>query len=363
MRRIKSIDVFRGLSMQYMVVGHLINWWIINSQFWVFMAVLNIFDFLGPSAFLFVSGMSITLSLRIRLHKADIDPNYTEKTVLKEHYYRTLLILALAFGYNTITFIWVWGAWGIWSWFILQTIAFSYLVGYPLIKLKKSYRIVLSFLILFITYPIFAVLEGYASTKEGLGILYHFLFHPWDQDSWLPFFAYFVLGTVIGEEFYEIYSIDDEEARKKQIKERLVRNLLVLGVILILAGILIAIFVFNDPILFSIRKEFPWSIYVYGCALVIIAFFTYIHEFKLSPDWKHPFLFYMSFYSLTIYLAHNLVAFLFWEQLDVVTVWLPIGLFIIIHWYVYKRIYNKFGSKASLKNAISKIAIHLSKEK
>ncbi len=364
MRRIKSIDAFRGLCMFYMVFMHPINWWILPEDFWLYQLFEAIMEVVGASGFLFVSGLSIALSLRLRWKKAEDDPEYSRKTCFKEHYYRTFIIFVIAIIYNAAAGIYAWGPAGLWSWFILLTVAVAYFVGYPLMaKLSKGSRVVLSFILLFITAPVFTVLFALYKVDSIGTVLYHLLFHPWDQDSPLPFLSFFILGTVFGDLFYEIYSIEDEEQQKAQIKKKLIRNLLIYGSILVVFSIISSIFIFNDPISFLRRKSFTWCFYTMGWNLLFVGILTYLHEFKLSQEWEHPFFFYLSYYSLTVYLAHNAIALIFWRSLNFIIIWVPIAIWLFLLWLLLDRAYKKFGRKISLKYGVSKLAVYLSKEK
>ncbi|GAH61293.1 unnamed protein product [marine sediment metagenome] len=95
-------------------------------------------------------------------------------------------------------------------------------------------------------------------------------------------------------------------------------------------------------------------LYGIGLDLILIGFLTYLHEFILTPEWRYRFLFYFSYYSLTLYLGHNVIAFIFWERLDIVTC-ITIAILVAIgFWYLTRFLYNKSGPKYSVKYLISK---------
>ena len=74
MKRIKSVDIIRGLCILLMILGHLIDWWIRIEDRWL----INIlFAFLAPiaaSGFMFISGFSAILSYKRKVTNID-DPN------------------------------------------------------------------------------------------------------------------------------------------------------------------------------------------------------------------------------------------------------------------------------------------------
>jgi len=157
--RVKSVDAFRGLSIVVMVFYHPVLWWTVTSQIWLLLLIRRIL-FLEASLFIFVSGISVALSLRNRMAKINENIKYSIHGIYKEHYSRSFTFLIVAMIYNLVTSIWVTGLWGIWSWYVLFTVAICQFIAYPLIKLSSLTRVLLTLLIIFITYPILILLEG-----------------------------------------------------------------------------------------------------------------------------------------------------------------------------------------------------------
>jgi len=58
--------------MAWMILGHLIDWWLRIEFSWLQKLTSEILDPIGTSGFLFISGVSITLSYRNRTVKASI---------------------------------------------------------------------------------------------------------------------------------------------------------------------------------------------------------------------------------------------------------------------------------------------------
>ena len=73
--------------------------------------------------------------------------------------------------------------------------------------------------------------------------------------------------------------------------------------------------------------------------------------FKTKKNYK--FIFYFSYYSFTIYLAHNLLFFLFFERLDALTSSFCIVIVIVLIGLSLKLIYPKLGAYISIKKMIS----------
>ena len=61
LQRIKSIDIFRGLCMAWMILNHLINWWLKSEFFWLHGVAVMILDPIGASGFLFISGVKLRI--------------------------------------------------------------------------------------------------------------------------------------------------------------------------------------------------------------------------------------------------------------------------------------------------------------
>jgi len=353
--RVKSVDAFRGLSIVVMVFYHPVLWWTISSQIWLLLLIRRIL-FLEASLFIFVSGISVVLSLRNRMDKINDDLTNSNYFVYKEHYSRSLIFLIVAMIYNLVTVIWFSGLWGIWSWYVLFTVAICQIIAYPLIKLSSITRVILTLIIIFITYPLLMVLENLRlnSPNSGWSILYHLIYNPIQEYPILPNLGFFCLGTVCGEIFYKTYKIDEDNLRNIQIKKKIVRNFFFYGILLMTSSIIYPLLILNDGFAYLNRNTPLCQLFGIGWALFLIAFFTYLHDFKFSPEWKHKFFFYFSFYSLTLYLAHNIVAFLFWHILNIVISFIIAAISTIGFWYISKIMYNKYGEKASIKYLISK---------
>ena len=54
-QRLKSIDVFRGLCMFWIVLTHLIDWWLKSEFVWLHRITVMLFDSFGASGLLFIS--------------------------------------------------------------------------------------------------------------------------------------------------------------------------------------------------------------------------------------------------------------------------------------------------------------------
>ena len=355
MKRLKSIDTFRGLSMLWMIIAHLMHWWLRLEDYWFYEIVWAIFDVFGACAFLFISGLSTSLAYRKRKIKAENLDNYDYQMIRIEYYFRAFCILLLAIVWNLIFALFIFGnPIFIWTWFVLLTAAVSLLIAWPLLKTSKSLRIILGAIIWILNQIILAFLTMYEGQSNIFGILHYILYNPTDLNPILAFFPFFLFGTVVGEVIFEVYRIDNEEERMTVLKKKLIFPLVIIGPCLIVSGIL-----FNFPT-FLQHRTFPWMIYVLGVDLTFLAVLISAEEIlRVNTKKNYNLFFYFSYYSLSIYFAHNLLYFLFLHQLTPYNIWFCIVPSIIIMGLILRIMYRKLGQKASVKRTIGRLGAGL----
>ena len=105
MKRIKSIDTFRGWCIFMMVFAHMLSWWVRLEDRWLTSLFHSIFGDIVGTGFLFVSGLSAVLFFKSRLIKAEASEDITIEQVNNEYLIRALLILIVALIFNSITAI------------------------------------------------------------------------------------------------------------------------------------------------------------------------------------------------------------------------------------------------------------------
>ncbi|MBD3255898.1 MAG: DUF1624 domain-containing protein [Candidatus Lokiarchaeota archaeon] len=353
-KRIKSIDIFRGSSMLWMFLAHLQAWWIRDEDRAYYLLTFAIFDVIGAAGFIFIAGVSTAISYQNRLKKYENKEPPKSKIIRNEYVFRAFFILIIALIYNSMTAIGLQDPLRIWTWFVLLTIAISLFLCWPLLKLRKEIRILIGFGIWILHRILVSFLEPYEDVYSYYGILYFILYHTPDLNPILAFFPFLVFGTVVGETIHEIYSIEDLNMRKQWIKKRLIAPLLFFGGILIMFGI-----VYDFPEFFQ-HRTFPWLFYSLGIQLCFLAMLFLGEEFLFSHIEKsYKFLFYFSYYSLTVFLSHYLLFFLFSRELSLIRIWATILIVTILVGLVLRIIYKLLGSKASLKNHIGRWSLEL----
>ena len=126
------------------------------------------------------------------------------------------------------------------------------------------------------------------------------------------------------------------------------------GGVLITFGILFQFPQFTD------KATFSSHMFIFGIELMIIIFLVYLKDLGyLKFKRNYSVLKYYSFYSFTIFLAHNLLYFLFPPVFNALEIWLYIIPVMVLWTYLFRIIYQKLGKYASLKVFISETAKYL----
>jgi len=348
MIRFKSIDIFRGICMGWMFLGHLLEWWIRPEYAYVNNFTHVILDSVGASGFLFISGVSIALSYQNRIYKVEVLKELTKSRVRNSYLLRALFLLIIAIFYNLSIALAINDLTYIWSWFVLLTASISLLVGWPLLKLPKYFRIVIGLSVWILNQFLFEILLNYGQVNIFRGV-FHLLYNKPHLDPILTFFPFFLFGTVIGELISDLNFDNTELSRKTTI--RIIKKYIIIGPILIFIGIFIG---FPD---FLVRSSLSWSIYSLGIQLTLLMT-LFIFEILFGNNIKknYKFLFYFSYYSFTVYLTHSLLHFLFLKQLDYISIWFAILITFLMFGMLLRIIYRYWKEKFSLKIQLGRLS-------
>ena len=204
MKRVQSIDLIRGFCIFLMVAGHMLDWWILPSNR---LMIFVLFSFLAPVAatgFLFISGFSAALAYKSRIKKAETSPDIDLNRARNIYILRALLLLVIAFIYNTLVAIGVSLETGsnemkwIWAWNALQTISICLLLAWPLLRTKILLRIGLGFGLLVVNELLFPFLNQFENIPNIYGASFHILYNPDEAFTIIPYFAMFIIGTAWG---------------------------------------------------------------------------------------------------------------------------------------------------------------------
>jgi len=356
-QRLKSIDIFRGLCMSWMVLTHLIDWWLKSEYNWLHSVTIAILDPIGASGFLFISGVSISISYRKRIIKVKSSEDYNYRMVRNSYLFRAAFILIIALIYNSTVAIRLINPTMIWTWFVLLTAAISLLITWPLLRTSKLFRIIVGVLVIILNQVVIFFLLPYEGDFNLYGVLFHIFYNSINQDPILIFFPFFLFGTVIGDMIFDSFYEKDENFKRKIFKKNLFIPSFVIGVILIIFGVLIK---FPN---YLIRESFSWIIYALGIEIILLSILLFFERFEVIKTKKsYKFLFYYSYYSLTIYLAHNILYLLFYNQLNVFNIWIFAAAAFIIIGIILRAVYNIWESKASIKVLVGRLSLSLTEK-
>ena len=358
MERIKSIDIFRGLCMTWMVLTHLIDWWLHSDFDWLHGVAVMIMDPIGASGFLFISGVSIALSYRRRLIKVGKSEDFSRQTMRNSYLFRALFVFFIAVIYNSFIAIALKDPSWIWTWFVLLTAAVSLFIAWPLLKTPRHFRIIIGIAFWIANQFIVSALLPYEGASNFNGLLFHILYHNIHQDPILVFFPFFLFGTVIGDTLFKTGILDiGKEKNTNSFKHEYLKPAILIGIGLIIFGILL-----NFPKFLS-RRSFSWTIYSLGINIFLLSILLSVEIFRLKQSIKsYKILFYYSYYSLTIYLVHNLLYFLFLGKMNAFNVWIAIAVTYFFLTLLFRTIYKKLGSRASLKTLIGRSSLLLARK-
>ena len=359
MQRIKSLDSFRGFIMLVMVWVHLCDWWIREEDFWFSKAILPIIQLTFGPGFLLLAGISITLSYRNSLIKITKMHDFNYNILRKEYLFRATFILIVALGYNSIVALNFMNPLDLWKWFILLTMAISLFLVWPLLKLPKQTRLVIAVIIWVINCFLFKYLLPFQGQANVFGTIYYFLYNSIDVIPFPHYFSFLLIGTALGEIFFDIYQIKDQKERKLLIKKKIILPFLILGFTLIIIGVAL------DPQLALERTSFIWIMLAMGISLLSLSTFIVFVDFKLLINKSRrsfKFLFYYSYYSLTVYLVHNIFYFFFLHQLNLFQFWILTVITCLVFGFILQLIYNKIGPKFSIKVQLGRLSSGLAKK-
>ena len=257
MKRIKSIDTLRGFAIICMFLYHIQSWWIRDTDLWFTDVMYSSYAILGTTGFLFISGVSIALSYRSRMYRIEVLKDMSYTRVKLSYYLRASFIFIIAIIYNLAIAIVMDESPRIWTWFILLTVSVSLFIAWPLFKTSKSLRILIAIVLWIVDQFLVVFLVQFQGQSNFFGILFHVLYNTLDQDPFITFFTFFLIGTVIGDLIHDILQIENEIERRNYLKNRLIIPCLITGVILIISGVLIQLPYSLNKGSFDWMRNFP----------------------------------------------------------------------------------------------------------
>ena len=350
MKRIKTIDTIRGTCILLMIFLHMLSWWVRPQDYWLTSLLHSILGDLAAGGFLFVSGLSAVIFLRSRLAKAE--NIIKEKNAKKEYFIRASFILLVALIYNSATAIGTLDPSNIWKWFIPLTIATSLFLAYPLFYTPKLFRLIFALIVWIANYYILSFLLPYQGQFNILGISYFILYNEVGLHPILNYFSFFLVGTVIGDILFEISLKNNKKENLLMFRTKLWIPSLIIGPILILFGVL---FLFPNFLSHGTLSSMFYSLGIFITSFTILLIIEESEAIKVKKSYR--FFYYYSYYSLTIYFTHNVIYFIFVDQLNAYTIWFAAVGTIIILTLIIRVVYKKYSIKASMKAHIGRLSL------
>jgi hypothetical protein len=340
-----------------MVLGHVWAWWLRSEDFWlIHIIALFLEDFLA-GGFLITAGVSATLSFKSGIIKAEKSSEYSKAQVKNEYKFRALLILGLALTYNSAVAIGTLNPLNIWKWFIPLTIAISLFLYYPLLKASIWLKILIAIVIWITNYCLVSFLSPFRGEISVFGAVFHILYHSLDLHPLLFYFSYFLIGTVMGDILFGLYKIENQQERRAALNRRLVYPSLIIGLCLTTIGIF---YLFPDFLIHSAVSKLLYSL---GLNLLVIPILLTLEEYEIvKPKKSYRFFQYFSYYSLTVYIGHNPLYFLFFRQLTVFSIWFVFAGTIFFIVLLLRTFYDSnWRNIISIKVQIGKLAVKMAK--
>ncbi|MBD3230729.1 MAG: DUF1624 domain-containing protein, partial [Candidatus Lokiarchaeota archaeon] len=163
--RIKSFDIFKGIAILWIVIGHVAFYWLTLDSIWIYEFLLTfIFRCITGLNFIFLLGVNLSIS-----YYSKRDSGWTVKQIWFHNLKRIGILFIISCIYNIIIEI-IMGSfdWSkIFAWYILQSIIFGLIILLLLHKLNNILKITLAISIILISYP----LKYFLISIGGVGIV------------------------------------------------------------------------------------------------------------------------------------------------------------------------------------------------
>jgi uncharacterized membrane protein len=231
-RRITSIDFVKGFAIVFIILAHTASGWLDLDSFYVYGLMFALLDILGPSLFVFLSALSVIFSIKRK--EGLVHP----KIIRNRVFTRGLVMIIIGMLTNIVVIEPGEGLKvAVFGWNIITFIGISQIVSYYILKIRKSWRIVIGILIIILSPTLRAVLYLGKDTGIPFWSVFFSFFHyiitsPTPHLTLLPWISISFISTIFGEYIYE--------AMNKSTKDAyigLFRIFFVWGIIFILIGI------------------------------------------------------------------------------------------------------------------------------
>jgi len=348
-RRIKSIDFVKGFAIVFIILAHTASGWLAPESYYLYGLLFALLDILGPSLFVFLSALSVIFSIKRK--EGIVHP----KIIRNRVFTRGVVMIIIGMITNIIVLEGGEVKIAIYGWNIITFIGFSQIFSYYILKIRKSWRIIIGIIIILLSPTLRALL--YLGKIEGniiISLLHYIITSPTPHLTLLPWVSISFISTIFGEYIYEAMNKGTKDAYTG-----LFRIFSVWGIIFMLIGIfaffpdglnlaiwepgwtletpetvigglfeyphLVNLLYANDQSFFHIpgmpnfliRGTSANMFYNQGAALLIISIFFYYIDIKNKSNSFINMLIYFGKVSLSLFLIHFIFIPLFFDQFDI----------------------------------------------
>ncbi len=361
--RIRSIDYLRGFCILDMILTHVLSFWPTPNSIWLFVVEGVTFGAIAEVGFVLVSGIGFGFSWAKQSRSGVKRKDQNIKSLS-----HTLALLLVSIGFN-LSFGPLAGTGGImiWSWQILQTLAFCRLISLLFTQVPPIARSVIAIGLIALGALLLNWINFGNSSDPLSSFLFVLLYKPLGYYPIMIFFPFFLIGSVVGEELNKVTVREVKPAE-------LAKKWFVFGLAFLITGITLGVRLdtqtpYNGrvildllhtnpaiqatvyPVLFDLNS-YAWSFYF--CGINIIMFLVLLYVLDLKPQKninpisvKRNILNVYGRYSLTIYISHYLF-FAIPFQFDASILWLPDLLLILIIYLIFLLLDKVGKGKISL---------------
>ncbi|MBD3227963.1 MAG: acyltransferase family protein [Candidatus Lokiarchaeota archaeon] len=379
--RIKSIDISKGFSIFWIIGYHISMTWLIDAALWeVEMLYIFFLSTVGPANFLMLSGLNLSLNFNFKKERGWSDRRiYID--ILKK--IGVLMILSIIYNYlmGFINSIGVAGTEFSWfyswfSWYIFQIIGISLVLTIFLLRFRKIYRVIISIIIILISYPSYLWL-----ISQGIvgNIFSFFIYYPFPDISWafpfLPWAACLIIGSVVGDFFYKnMYKKRNSNTQKKSLRN-MILYLMVAGLIFIMIAIIFGSSMPIDGYWYDIAMQhvvnlnkapffnfislpymflpthWTYMFYALGIDFLLLSVFTFLSDYKKYKNRIFDALSFSGKYSFSIFIYHHFGLPLFIRTFDSIwgwPAWIGYAVLVIFFIWILVTKFNGIGTIESL---------------
>jgi len=372
-KRIESIDILKGISIFWIIGGHLTPVWLMPNSVWIYeMLYIFFLSNVGPANFIMLSGLNIVLSINSK-----IDSGLPMHKIRINTMKRIAVLFIFSILYNYLMSIMTKGLYGVnwydfYAWYILQIISVSVILTIYVLRINKIIRFLISIFIIMFAYPLYTWISQLGVVGAGISFA---LYYPFPDIFWafpfLPWSACAFIGCIIGEYFYNVIYRADENKKKSVLKKFLI-YLSILGLTFVLISI---IFGSNGPTnadkfwydiaIFHIQKlntapffnlstlsymflptHWTYMFYALGCDFLMLSILAFLSDYKNYRNKVFNSLSFAGKVSFSIFIYHHFGIPLFPQTFDFIWIWpawVGFAIFLIFIIWVDVKKFNGVG--------------------